>query len=359
MANGHYRFERFTLDPAERRLWQDGLPVELNARYLDALLLLLSEPGSLVRKERFFDEVWRGIPVTDEALTQCIRTLRRQLGDSATTPRFIETVPKHGYRFIAQVRFGEAVLEAPVAPPLADLGRYSWHQCLLLGAAGTTGGGVAGLLGGLCFGFIAAAQSQQSGVGALSVLLVLASVATLVALVGAAGVSFGIALMGFAPLRPWLRHVLGGALGGLCIGGFVKLLGLDAFQLLFGQAPRDITGAFEGLLLGGAVGGGVWLSGSKAEGLSLRHGMTMAALTGGTAGLLIPLLGGRLLSGSLALLAESFPDARLRLDLAGEGPFGVLAQMVIGAGEGALFSACIVGALVLARRYQVGLGVVR
>jgi DNA-binding winged helix-turn-helix (wHTH) protein len=351
MANGHYRFERFTVDPAERRLWQDGLPVELNARYLDALLLLLREPGSLVSKDRFFDEVWRGIPVTDEALTQCIRTLRRQLGDSATTPRFIETVPKHGYRFIAQVRVGDA----PVTPVSSlDASAYSWQQCLLLGGAGTTGGGVAGLLGGLGFGFIAAAQSVQGGVGSLSVLLVLMSVATLVALAGAAGISFGIAMMGFAPLRPGLRHVLGGALGGLCVGGFVKLLGLDAMQLLFGQAPRDITGAFEGLLLGGAVGCGLWLSGRRDAGLSLRGGMTLAALTGGTAGLLIPLLGGRLLAGSLAMLADSFPDARLRLDLGGDEPFGVLAQMVIGAGEGALFSACIVGALVLARRYQAG-----
>ena len=48
-------------------------------------------------------EVWRGIPVTDEALTQCIRTLRKQLGDDAARPRFIETVPKNGYRFVAPV----------------------------------------------------------------------------------------------------------------------------------------------------------------------------------------------------------------------------------------------------------------
>jgi DNA-binding winged helix-turn-helix (wHTH) protein len=357
MASGHYRFERFTLDPAERRLWQDGLPVELNTRYLDALLLLLSEPGSLISKERFFEEVWRGIPVTDEALTQCIRTLRRQLGDSATTPRFIETVPKHGYRFIAQVRCGEAVFEVPVEPaPVLDQHGYSWHQCLLLGAAGTVGGGVAGVLGGLCFGFIAAAQSLQGGVGALSVLLVLMSVAILVALLGALGVAFGIALMGFAPLRPGLRHVLGGALGGLCVGGFVKLLGLDAFQLLFGQAaPRGITGAFEGLLLGGAVGCGLWLNGRRERGLSLRYGMTVAALSGAGAGLLIPLLGGRLLGGSLALLTASFPDARLRLDLGGDEAFGLLARMVLGGCEGALFSACIVGALILARRYQRGL----
>lgn len=77
--------------------------MELNARYLDALALLVREQGRLISKDRFLDKVWRDVPVTDEALTQCIRTIRRQLGDSAARPRFIETVPKHGYRFIAPV----------------------------------------------------------------------------------------------------------------------------------------------------------------------------------------------------------------------------------------------------------------
>ena len=90
MTSGSFRFERFLLDPRNRRLSRDGTPVELNARYLDALTLLVREPGKLVSKQRFHDEVWRGVPVTDEALTQCIKTLRRQLGDDAARPRFIE-----------------------------------------------------------------------------------------------------------------------------------------------------------------------------------------------------------------------------------------------------------------------------
>ena len=97
------RFANFELDAADRQLKRGGEAVELNGRYFDALALLASEPGRLVTKDRFLDEVWRGVPVTDEALTQCIKTLRRQLGDDAARPRFIETVPKHGYRFIAPV----------------------------------------------------------------------------------------------------------------------------------------------------------------------------------------------------------------------------------------------------------------
>src|SRR3954469_16952178 len=95
------RFEDFELDAGNRQLRRGSEAVDLKGRYFDALALLVGEPGRLVTKDRFMDEVWRGVPVTDEALTQCIRTLRRQLGDDASRPRFIETVPKHGYRFIA------------------------------------------------------------------------------------------------------------------------------------------------------------------------------------------------------------------------------------------------------------------
>src|SRR6476661_6848501 len=113
-----FAFEGFVLDPADRRLKRDGDPVELNSRYLDALALLVREQGRLVSKDRFLDEVWRGVPVTDEALTQCIKTLRRQLGDNAARPEFIETVPKHGYRFIAavEVEDGVAVVRAADGP---------------------------------------------------------------------------------------------------------------------------------------------------------------------------------------------------------------------------------------------------
>jgi DNA-binding winged helix-turn-helix (wHTH) protein len=363
MAQSRYIFERFALDPAERQLWLDAVPVELNARYLDALILLLREQGALVTKERFLEEVWRGIPVTDEALTQCIKTLRRQLGDSAASPRFIETVPKHGYRFIAPVEWVDAlpaasvVQEAPVSsnqPAPKPVPSWSWQQFLMLGGAGTTGGGVAGLIGGLFFGFVGAAQPQQSGMGAISVLLVMISITTLIGVLGAAGVSFGIAVAEFAPARPWLRNVVGGACGGLVVGAIVKLLGMDAFQLLFGQAPGDITGAFEGLLLGAAAGFGLWFGSRSASPDLLRHSMLSGAIAGGVVGMLLPLMGGRLMGGSLALLAESFPESRLHLDLLGglfgEVRFGIITQVMTAGLEGAVFIACVVGAMVLARR---------
>lgn len=353
MGPGSFRFDRFSLDPRDRRLRRDDMPVELNARYLDALALLVREQGKLVSKDRFLDEVWRGVPVTDEALTQCIKTLRRQLGDDAANPRFIETVPKHGYRFIARV---ESAGDAPDAQvPAADRPARMpetarWRRFLLLGAAGTLGGGAAGLIGGLLYGF---AGASQPGIGALSVLLVFVCLTVLIALVGAAGVAFGIAAAIVAPGRPWWT-ILGGACGGLVVGAVVKLLGLDAFNLLFGQAPGGITGAAEGAVLGGAVGLGAWLGVRGSAPPSLRRSVAVAALPGAAAGILIPLLGGRLMAGSFDLLARQFPSSRLRLDqigaLFGESGFGPVSQVVTGALEGALFGGCIVGAMWLARR---------
>jgi DNA-binding winged helix-turn-helix (wHTH) protein len=346
MDSGSFRFERFCLDPADRQLTRDDVPIELNSRYLDALALLVGDAGKLVSKDRFLEEVWRGVPVTDEALTQCIRTLRNRLGDDAARPRFIETVPKHGYRFIAPV-------ERRNGHPQPAGGRPSsrWRDALQLGAAGTIGGGMAGFIGGLIYGFAGASQPLQPGMGAVSVLLVVMCLTIIVALMGGAGVAFGIAATTFATGRSSYLSVVGGAAGGLLVGAVVKLLGIDAFNLLLGQSPGDIAGAPEGLVLGGAVGLGAYLA-SRLRGL--RRGVAAAGISGAIGGLLIPLLGGRLMGGSLDLLAHSLPGSRLRLDqvgaLFGESGFGPVAQLVTGGLEGALFGACIVGAMILSRR---------
>jgi len=354
VSSGRFSFDRFRLDPQDRRLWRDDEPIEINSRYLDALALLVREQGRLVSKDRFLDEVWRGVPVTDEALTQCMKTLRRQLGDDAARPQFIETVPKHGYRFIAPVEAvdGSAILAARPRQPTQD-----WRHFLLLGAGGTIGGGIAGLIGGIFYGFAGASQPLQPGMGAASILLVMTCLTILVALIGAAGVAFGIAAVGSVK-RPWSEwNILGGAAGGLIVGALTKLLGLDAFNLLFGQAPGDITGATEGLILGAAVGLGTWLAARPSGVPRLRHGVALSALAGGIAGAIVPMLGGRLMGGSLALLADSFANSRLRLDqigqLFGEQGFGPISQSVTGCLEGALFAGCVVGALILAQRTPV------
>ena len=354
MASGSFRFDRFVLHPGERTLRCEGKAVDISARYLDALILLLRESGKLVDKDRFHTEVWRGVPVTDEALTQCIKTLRRQLGDNAANPCFIETVPKHGYRFIAGAEWqDDAAVAPPISVPAASREtRSSWRQLLVLGGAGTLGAGLAGVIGGLAYGSVGASQQFGASAGGASVLLVLLWLTIAAAVTGGAGVSFGIAAAGFARARGW--RIVGGAAGGLMVGGIVKLLGLDAFNLLLGRSPGGITGAPEGALLGGAVGLGAWLASRGGDGRPLAHRLAIAGLTGGAGAVAILLLGGRLMGGSLDLLARTFPGSRLRLDqigeVFGEHGFGPVAGVVTGAMEGALFAGCIVGAMALARR---------
>ena len=352
MTSDRYQFDDFVLDPADRTLRRDGIAVEVSARYLDALILLVAEAGALVTKDRFMAEVWRGVPVTDEALTQCIRTLRRQLGDDAARPRFIATVPRHGYRFVAAVVAGPPVDPAPTpaatASPIAThaSGR-ALRDAAMLAGAGTLGAGLAGVLGGLFYGSML--SSRLSGAGGVSVLLVLSWLTVVAAVVGGAGVSAGIVAAWAARSRAW--GIAGGALGGFVVGGVVKLLGLDAFNLLLGHAPADITGAPEGLGLGAAVGLGAWLAGRIA---SLRRGIAAAALSGAGGAGLILLAGGRMMGGSLDALAQGFPASRLRLDrlgaMVGEPGFGPATRLATGILEGALFGGCIVGAMMLAHR---------
>lgn len=354
MASEGFRFDRYRLDPRERALYRDDEAVDLNARYLDALILMVRQPGKLVTKAHFHQEVWRGAPVTDEALTQCIRTLRRQLGDDAGAPRFIETVPKYGYRFIAPVA-------APSGPQdarsVAEARPSAWRQALTGGVAGMAGGGVAGLVGGLAYGLADIAGPGGDALGAASVLTVLIALTVAMGLLGGAGVGAGVALgRALIPERRGWSGLVGGAAGGLLVGAMVKLIGLDVFALLFGQTPGDITGAPEGALLGAAIGGAVWLTRPDGRRAPIRRGLLIGGLVTAASGVLIVLMGGRLMGGSLALLAERFPQSRLRPDhigaLLGEPGFGPLASLVTAGVEGLLFGGGVVAALALAARWR-------
>jgi DNA-binding winged helix-turn-helix (wHTH) protein len=363
-----YRFDDFVLDEVDRQLWHGDTRVDLNARYFDALLLLVRERGRLVEKEQFFDEVWTDVVVSDSALTQCIKEIRKHLGDDASNPRYIQTVPRYGYRFVGTVEVlpaGPPALDPPLpeepTPPASSAERpreSNWRvgrDAVREGIAGTLGGGLAGVLGGLLYGFGLA--SADPGGGTLSTLLVLMSINVLVGLTGGLGVSFGMAGAGIAarfwPHRRTALRVAGAALGGLFVGATAKLLGIDAFNLLVGHAPAGITGGPEGAALGAALVLGASL-GSAVDGDTHWHGVAGAGLAGTIAGVLIPLTGGHLMGGSLDLLAESFAASRLRLDtfglFFGELHFGHRTQVILGGVEGCFFGTGVMGAIVAMRR---------
>ncbi len=97
-----YEFDRFRLDPSERRLIHAGSPVALAPKVLDTLIVLLQNTGCLLSKEDLHRHLWPDTFVEDVTLARSISDLRAVLGQYSEA-KYIETVPKHGYRFIGTV----------------------------------------------------------------------------------------------------------------------------------------------------------------------------------------------------------------------------------------------------------------
>src|SRR5262245_8918290 len=95
------RFDSFELDEADARLTRAGQPVPLPPKPFAVLCTLARSPGRLVTKNVLLDSVWGHRFVTESALKTAISEVRAALGDDPKQPRYIETVSRRGYRFIA------------------------------------------------------------------------------------------------------------------------------------------------------------------------------------------------------------------------------------------------------------------
>jgi predicted ATPase len=96
-------FRPFRIDPANALLWRDDEEIRLRPKTFEVLRYLVDHPGLLVTKAMLLDAVWPEVTVSDSMPATCIAELRRVLGDEAKRPRFIETVHRRGYRFVAPV----------------------------------------------------------------------------------------------------------------------------------------------------------------------------------------------------------------------------------------------------------------
>ena len=324
------RFGAFVLDPDNRLLTRDGETVELGSRYFDALELMVRHPRTLIAKDRFMDEVWQGIPVTDEALTQCIRTLRRALGDKASAPRFIETVPKHGYRFLAEVTMAGTAMSLP-APPATG----SASPGARMAGATTLGGLLAGTVGGAAYALVV----TSSGIAGFAVVTLLTMA---LALLGGAGIGTGMALAAQWRGRSDWAVAAGGAAGGALVGALGSVLAASGMEAITGTAPQGVTGMFEGLALGLAAG----LSCVFAARLDHRGAWILSVAIGAVLAGATALVGGSFYGATLDTLSRAFPASDLDMtNLAavfGEKQFGVRSRAVTAALEGALFTVAIV-----------------
>jgi DNA-binding winged helix-turn-helix (wHTH) protein/tetratricopeptide (TPR) repeat protein len=98
-----YEFCGFRLESNQRRLLYQGHAVPLKPKVLDLLLFLVERRGKLIDKEDLMKEVWRDTIVEENNITVSMSMLRKTLGEDKEHPRFIETVPRRGYRFVAEV----------------------------------------------------------------------------------------------------------------------------------------------------------------------------------------------------------------------------------------------------------------
>ena len=450
-----YRFAGHTLSPARRTLVRNGRELPLIPRCFDLLVLLVERRNEAVSRHDILDAVWSDVVVTDGALSQAVRILRRTLGDDPREPTFIRTVPRHGYRFVcggvveepdegppepvraaaepvpdppepdpnasfdralqalldddagdpegADVRRrqaaetlhqqgtaealdrldrrkGHAVARAylretrwdvPGAGPVPLLGHPGWlaaagilfllrlrrvarlagRRWLAAAAGGAAAGAIGGILGGLVLRF---GPGSTAGSGVLAMLPLLG---TTVGGVAAAGVGAGLAAAEAAfRARRRLALAAAGASSGLAVGAAAHLLGRLVLEGLFGRDLSPVTGAVEGLVLGGAVGLGYGLATPTAEGgMATPHGLARvraALLTGLACALAAGMLGwsGRFLGAmSLDFMAQSFPGSQVGLAplarLLGEQAPGVVTRVAISAFEGLMFGSGLAAGL--------------
>ncbi len=361
-----FAFDSFVLTEATRSLFEGPARVDLPPRYFDLLVFLIERRERVVTKDDLYDGIWKDEIVTEGAIAQGVRFLRRVLRDDARNPRYIRTVAKFGYQWIGVL--GEVNAPAlvplpapppepttsPAEPPLevtrAGEVRAALRLALDRYASASFGSAVAGALaGGL--GAVLLVISSQAGNPA-RVALVLALLGFAIGGLGGLGVGFGLSFAEslVRKSRAFILCVAGG-LSGALIGGLAHAAFAATLGALFGRAPLQFGGAYEGLWIGASVGLGYGLS---TRDLALaaprdRGRLRVALITGAFAALgagLGSALGASFSASSVDAIATLFRGSELSLASLGawmgEPGFGRLSRIALSAYEGLFFGAGLV-----------------
>lgn len=121
------QFASFALDTANECLWREGAQIALQPKPFAVLRYLVENPGRLITHEELLDALWPDTFVQPQVLRTYMLELRKILGDDAGQPRFIQTLPKRGYRFMA------TVTEKAAAPPANGFGQAKLDQANIVG----------------------------------------------------------------------------------------------------------------------------------------------------------------------------------------------------------------------------------
>jgi len=127
-ASRIFRFDDYTLDARTGELVRNGTKLALREQPLQLLLALLEQPGELVSREHLIGRLWEQNTFVDfdRGLNKAVNHLRETLGDSAEHPRYVETLPRKGYRFVGQLKDDERPIPSPVLIPPQTRSRSRW-----------------------------------------------------------------------------------------------------------------------------------------------------------------------------------------------------------------------------------------
>jgi DNA-binding winged helix-turn-helix (wHTH) protein len=305
-----YRFDTFVLSPRQRLLLRGSNPVSIIPKYFDLLVLLVRHRHEAVSKQTIFADIWSDVIVSDGALSQAVRTLRRTLGDNSREPRFIRTVSRHGYQFV-----WSEVTEEPdeEGHPAADLKSVETPSLPVVETADSVERLVDRLFIGIAAGPDGLDDARETAerlhslgtVEAISIVMRRPNHAAAVAIMRDA--RWSVADAGAVPLdtassialmrlriadarrtmaRRWAGAALAGAVGGIIAGlagGVALSMAAGAYALPQSALGLAAIGAVAGAVGAGGVGAGL----AAAEVLARsRRGLALAG-SGATAGALI------------------------------------------------------------------------
>lgn len=123
MQRTRYRFGAYQVDIGKRLLTKNGQPCEIQPRSFEILRLLVEHAGNTISKEQLMTEIWKGVHVNENSVDKQISIIRKLLGDGEDSRPYIDTVPREGYRFVAEV-----IREDPTSRARAK--RWIWAAAL-------------------------------------------------------------------------------------------------------------------------------------------------------------------------------------------------------------------------------------
>lgn len=360
-----------------------GRVVPLIPRYFDLLVLLIDQRDRALGKQEIFDRVWADVVVSESALTQAVRVIRRALGDDPREPTFVRTVSRRGYQFVfapvgleddsgpwpPEPDAGSAAVQPPgagllpqpdaLSPAAADfplepdpaeplIDRQTLALASARWASAAVGAAAAGTLGGLAGGVAIRVVSGTDTAASLA--FTLALVGALAGALAGGGVGLGLAAAeAVARSARGAALAAGGAMAGLLTGWFAHHGARLVLSGLFGRDIPAMGGPIEGLVLGAAAGIGYGIATRSLPhgGMAAPRGgarWRVATITGAAAAIgaiALTWAGRHLVGASLDLMAGAFAGSQVGLEplarLLGEEHLRPVTRMVVAGFEGLLF----------------------